>query len=94
MPPTGVTDGCVAPNVVVLPNGRIVDAVCRPVPNVSGCDAAGAGAATLAAGFPNVNVEFNAVGATVPGAAAPVEPKRNPVLAGAAAVDVAPKATS
>ena len=72
----------------------MVEAVCRPVPNESGCDAADAGAATLAVGFPNVNVEFNAVGAAVPGAAAPVEPKRNPLLAGAAVVDGAPKAAS
>lgn len=80
------------PNAVVLPNGRIVDEFCKPVPKVSGCVAVGAAAAVLPVGLPNVNVEFN-VGAAVPVAAAGVEPNRNPDDPGVAlACDVAPKA--
>jgi len=77
----------------VLPNGRIVVELCKPVPNVSGCDVAGAVGA-LAVGVPNVNVEFNEEGAAVPAAGAVEEPNKNPVDVGAAdvVVDVAPKA--
>ncbi len=76
----------------MLPNGRIVE-LCKPVPNVSGCDVAGAVDA-LAVGLPNVNVEFNDEGAVVPAAGVAEEPNKNPVDAGAGAVvvDVAPKA--
>ena len=82
----------VVPNVVVEPNGRIAEELCKPVPNESGCVAAGVAAVELAVGVPNVNVEFSADGAAVP--AAGVEPKRNPLVAGAGAVVVvvAPKA--
>ncbi len=93
-PVAGVVDVFALPNAVVLPNGRIVVEFCKPVPNVSGCDVAGAAVDALAVGLPNVNVEFNAEGAAVPAAGVGVEPKRNPVVAGAApvVVDVAPKA--
>ncbi len=82
------------PNAVVAPNGRIVDEFCKPVPNESGCDAAGAAVCAVAVGLPNVNVEFNEEGAAVPAAGVVEEPNKNPVVAGAAvvAVDVAPKA--
>ncbi len=92
-PVVGVVDVVVLPNAVVLPNGRIVVEFCKPVPNVSGCDVADAAVDALAVGVPNVNVEFNAEGAAVPAAGVGVEPNINPVVAGAAVVDVAPKAT-
>lgn len=79
------------PNAVVLPNGRMVDVFCKPVPNESGCAAAGVVVAVFAGDVPNVNVEFNAVGAAV---AAGVEPNINPDVAGAAVVVVVvPKAS-
>lgn len=82
------------PNAVVLPNGRMVEVFCKPVPKASGCVAVGAAAAVFVVGLPNVNVEFNA-GAAVPVAAAGVEPNKNPVDAGVVlAVDVAPKANT
>jgi hypothetical protein len=74
----------------VLPNGRIVDEFCKPVPNVNGWDVAGA--AVVAVGVPNVNVEFKDEGAAVPAAGVVAEPNKNPVLAGAVAVAVAPNA--
>ena len=93
-PVAGVVDAGVVPNAVVLPNGRIVDEFCKPVPKASGCVAVGAAAAVFAAGVPNVNVEFN-VGAAVPVAGVGVEPNRNPVGAGVVfVVDVAPKANT
>jgi hypothetical protein len=93
-PGAGAVAAGALPNVVVLPNGRIVDEFCKPVPNESGCDGADAAVDTLAVGLPNVNVEFNEEGAAVPAAGVPEEPNKNPVVAGAAvvAVDVAPKA--
>lgn len=93
-PVAGVVDADVAPNAVVLPNGRMVDEFCKPVPKARGCVAVGAAVAVFAAGVPNVNVEFN-VGAAVPVAGVGVEPNKNPVGAGAVfVVDVAPKANT
>jgi hypothetical protein len=96
VPVAGAVDVGVLPNVVALPNGRIVVEFCKPVPNVSGCDAVGAAVDALAVGVPNVNVEFNEEGATVPAAGVVEEPNKNPVVAGAAVVvvDVAPKAVT
>lgn len=90
----GVAVAGVLPNAVVLPNGRTVDAFCKPVPKASGCDAAGVAVDAVAVGVPNVNVEFNAEGAAVPAAGVVFEPNINPVFAGAAvvAVDAVPKA--
>ncbi len=94
-PVAGVVAVVVLPNAVVLPNGRIVFELCKPVPNESGCDVAGAAVGALPVEVPNVNVEFNAEGAAVPAAGAGVEPNRNPDVAGAApvVVDPPPKAT-
>jgi hypothetical protein len=36
VPVTDAADVGAPPNAVVLPNGRIVEAFCKPVPNVSG----------------------------------------------------------
>jgi hypothetical protein len=94
VPVAAVVDVGALPNVVALPNGRIAVELCKLVPNVSGCEVAGAAVDALAFGVPNVNVEFNEEGAAVPAAGVVEDPNRNPVDAGAAAVvvDVAPKA--
>jgi hypothetical protein len=93
VPVVDVFDVGALPNVVALPNGRIVVELCKPVPNVSGCDVTGAAVDAFPVGVPNVNVEFNEEGAAVPVAGVDEEPNKKPVVAGAAAVvvDDAPK---
>ena len=76
------------PNVVVLPNGRIVVVLCKPLPNASGCDGVGVPVDALPVGVPNVNVEFNEEGAAAPTAGVAEEPNKNPAVVGAAAVVV------
>lgn len=91
VPVAGVVEAAALPNVVVLPNGRIVDEFCRPLPKLSGCAIADV-AVVLPVGLPNVNVEFNEVGAVAVAAGVVDPPNKNPVEAGVAVVfvDVAP----
>lgn len=91
VPVVGAVEVGAVPNVVVLPNGRIVDEFCKPAPKPSGCVAAGVDVDVPPVGVPNVNVEFKDEDDVAPAAGVLEEPNKNPVVAGAAVV-VVPKA--